>query len=282
MTRYLMIIAYDGTFFSGWQRQKNDTTVQGEIEKALATLLRTQTPIFGCSRTDASVHALCQTAHFDSEKKLTTRPFLRSMQALLPHSIIIKDLIEVDSSFHARFSAKRKTYQYLIRTLPYPDPFAGGYMLPWRGDLDCKSLQKEAHLFIGTHDFSAFANDQDQGAAKNKPVKTIDQFEVIKTPFGAVIKVRADGFLYKMVRNMVGLLLASQKGKFYEIPYLLRKKERKLLPAPAPAMGLFLSHIEYANEEVPGLDDQKMVHDTLFYLAPHLKEDNVLSRSTQV
>ncbi|MBM3191898.1 MAG: tRNA pseudouridine(38-40) synthase TruA [Chlamydiae bacterium] len=246
-TRYKMVIAYEGTQYCGWQRQPNALSIQELIEKALGTLCKTPLTLHGSSRTDAGVHALAQVAHFTLENPIDTRKLLYSLNGLLPHDIRIKALQEVPITFHARFHAKRKVYHYHLHCEPFHEPWKRHYSHHIKHSFHLESLQKAIPYFIGTHNFKAFANENDRGSAKNSPFKTLYDLRLVEEPGGYRLEFEGSGFLYKMVRNIVGTLLACSRGKLApeEIPSILASQDRKKAPQAAPALGLFLVRIDY-------------------------------------
>lgn len=247
MPKYKLIISYEGTAYGGWQVQPNALTIQALIQDALTTLLTKPAHLSGSGRTDAGVHALAQTAHFVSEKPLDSLKTLRSLNGLLPRDIRIKSVDEAPDDFHARFSAKHKTYHYNLSLGHTPDPFMRYFSHHLYQELDLEKLKTACEHFIGEHDFTSFANSASMGAAAKNPVRTLTRCHIEKMPFGLRIEVSANGFLYKMVRNIVGALIACGTGKLDpdQIPVLLKARDRRLAPLAAPAKGLFLAHVDY-------------------------------------
>jgi len=248
MPKYKALISYDGSSFSGWQSQINSLSVQDLIEKALATILRVPMEIIGSGRTDAGVHALGQVGHFITEKEIETEKVLYSLNSLLPKEIRILDISEAPEDFHARYSATGKIYHYHLHLDPIMDPFKRKYALHLQHKLDIAELKAAASLFVGTHDFSSFANQQSQGSASLDAVRTLHRLDVIEQPGGIRLEFEGTGFLYKMVRNIVGTLLEVGGGKrlSHEIPYILSAKDRKKAGRAAEPHGLFLVKVFYS------------------------------------
>ncbi len=246
--RYKLTIAYEGTHYSGWQVQPNAITIQALIQDALATLLHIPTHVTASGRTDAGVHAHAQVAHFDTPDTLNCLKTQRSLNGLLPCDIRITTLQAVPETFHARFSARAKTYYYNLSLGDTPDPFMRFFATHLYRPLNLAKVQEAASHFLGTHDFTSFANEANSGAAAKNPVRTLSAFDVNETPTGVRIEVTGNGFLYKMVRNMVGALIAVGTGKLEpsDIPRLLKVRDRRQAPLAAPARGLFLHRVEYA------------------------------------
>lgn len=244
--RYKLTLSYDGTSYQGWQVQPNGVTIQQKLQQALEILLRQKTHLTGSGRTDAGVHAFAQVAHFDTCASINSRSFLHSLNGILPLDIRVKKLEQVSKDFHARFSAKKKIYQYHLHLDPVLDPFT----YPYRHQvlhLNCDLMKKGATFFIGTHDFTSFANESHKGSAANNPIKTLYRIDFVKQPGGVYLEFEADGFLYKMVRNMTGTLIKIGLSKILpeEISTILKAKDRKKAPFAAPAKGLFLKNAIY-------------------------------------
>jgi tRNA pseudouridine38-40 synthase len=243
-SRYKLLIAYDGTDFAGWQVQSNALAIQPLIQKALSTVLRHEIDLTGSGRTDAGVHAHGQVAHFDSSVTINP-PLLRSsLNALLPETIRILEITPVDTSFHARYSATSKIYHYHLHLSPITDPFTRNFSLRVVG-LNLDRLRQGSKQFLGTHDFTSFANLKD--APLLNATRTILRLDVIDTPQTARLEFEGTGFLYKMVRNITGTLLAIGTGKLppEEVGRILDAKDRTKAPAAAPAKGLFLAEVRY-------------------------------------
>lgn len=241
--RYQLTISYDGTHYAGWQVQKNGQAIQPLIQKALATVLRTPTDLTGSGRTDAGVHAQGQSAHFDAREDLELKRLILSLNALLPPDIRILQIEPVAPDFHARYSAKAKIYHYHLHLDPVSDPFTELYCHQVFGPFDRVLLKEGAKEFLGTHDFSSFAN---VGSVEDK-VRTIYRLDVVEQKGGVRLEFEGSGFLYKMVRNITGALLKVASGQIapQEIRAILAKKDRKAAAATAPAKGLFLFAVLY-------------------------------------
>jgi len=244
---YKMTIAYDGTSYGGWQIQPNSVSIQGLIQEALQTILRSPIAVIGAGRTDAGVHALGQVAHFVFDRPFSIAKTLASLNSLLPKEIQIFSLIEVPSEFHARYSARSKTYHYRLHLDPIPDPFKRFYAYHVPHPVDLSLLHKAARHLIGTHDFLSLANEPGRGPAAKDAVRTLFRLDVIEEKGGARLEFQGDGFLYKMVRNSVGTLLDVCAGKIAEeeIPLILAAKDRRRAGRSAPAHGLHLITVEY-------------------------------------
>ncbi len=245
--KYKITISYDGTAYFGWQIQKNTLSIQATIQNSLKTILRENINIVCAGRTDSKVHALGQTAHFVTSKKIDVNKTCYALNCILPKDIRIIKIEGVDLSFHARYLVKSKVYRYYICKKSIQDPFSRFYSYKPNKDIDITILKKASSYFLGTHDFSSFANSQNEGAAKSKPIKTIHRIDVFEDEDNIILEFEGDGFLYKMVRNIVGTLIdvASKKTTIESIEKILKSKDRKNASAPAPAHGLFLMQIFY-------------------------------------
>ena len=244
---YKLTIAYDGTHYNGWQIQPHSKSIQGSIEKALKIILRHKTRLKGAGRTDTGVHALGQTANFHSTNVSNIDSLQHSLNGILPVEIRIKDICEVPKTFHSQYSAISKTYHYHLWLEKFRSPFHHLYSHHVRKRCDIKLLHESAQIFIGTHDFKAFANSSNQGSASKNPIRTIYSLNVLEQEGGIRLEFYGNGFLYKMVRNIVGTMLDVSLGKraIEEIPRILASRDRRLASRAAPALGLFLVGIDY-------------------------------------
>lgn len=245
--KYKLTISYDGSEYGGWQYQPNTLTIQEVIEKAFETLFRKKIPVVASSRTDAGVHALGQVAQIVLEESVEPSKLLYSLNGLLPRDIRIIHIEEVPLDFHVRFDAKKKIYHYHLWCDLFHNPCLRHYSYHVRHKIDEAVLKRAASYFIGTHNFKAFANENSKGAAESCPVKTLYALNIVKQPGGYRLEFEGSGFLYKMVRNIVGTLLSCAQGKLApsQIPEIFEKQDRRLLPKSAPAHGLFLMEIIY-------------------------------------
>ena len=239
---YKLVIAYDGTAYGGWQRQPNAVTVQEQLEKAVEKVLGSKFSVQGSGRTDAGVHARAQVANCSLTTSLTPAVLRRALNANLPEDIRVLRIQEVDGKFHARFSAKDKEYRYQIDCGAVADPFLRRYAWhhPW--PLDVAAMRRAARLLKGCHDFTAVSAKSDR-----LPVRTITKLAMTKHGDRLTIAVAADGFLYKMVRSIVGALVKVGEGKMTvkQLALLLAAKRRVALVKTAPPHGLFLWQVRY-------------------------------------
>jgi tRNA pseudouridine38-40 synthase len=244
--KYKILIAYDGTHYGGWQIQPNSLSIQALIEEALETALRKKTAIISAGRTDAGVHARGQVAHFEAPP--TDLSFLyRALNGILPKDIRILHLENVPETFHARYSALSKEYHYHVHLDWALDPFKRLYAYHHPHPLDLSLMEDASRAFVGTHDFTSFANEASKGSAAKNPIRTITDLQIIQEPGGFRLEFKGNGFLYKMVRNITGTLLdvGRKKLKPQAIPALLATKDRREISSAAPPQGLFLHKVSY-------------------------------------
>jgi tRNA pseudouridine38-40 synthase len=245
---YKLTIAYDGTHYSGWQIQPNAVTVQQILQEVLGKLLKKdKVAVAGSGRTDAGVHAKGQTAHFLSEQPLDTFRLLASINGLLPKDIRLKKIEAAVPGFHAQYDAIGKEYHYHVHLERVMDPIHRLYRWHFLHKIDKKLLQEAICLFPGKHDFTSFANDAHSGAASRDPTRTLYRLDLKETEGGILLEFEGDGFLYKMVRNIVGTLMAvaSFKRPIEDIPLIFAAKNRRMASRAAPSHGLFLMKVHY-------------------------------------
>jgi tRNA pseudouridine38-40 synthase len=266
-----LTLAYDGTDFHGWQIQPDRPTIQGELQAALGRLTGESPLPQGSGRTDAGVHALAQVASFCLAAPIPPENLRRALNRTLPASIRITDAQTVPGSFHARHSARAKNYEYRIFQGENPSPFLARYVYDCLWKIDPVILQESARIFLGEHDFLSFAaTDPDQAArsdtngtdeenlnwsrAASGTVRTVfsSHWEERTTAAGELLvyRVRGNGFLHHMVRNLVGTMLEVGRGQMAldELPRILAARSRPLAGPTAPARGLFLDSVEYGDE----------------------------------
>jgi len=247
MARYQVILAYDGSGFTGSQRQANSRTVQGELENALHALGWSERSVLMAGRTDTGVHATGQVAAFDFDG--WTHPvakMLKALNAKLPPDLAVKDLRPAPAEFHPRFDAVSRSYRYRLFNEPIRDPLREKFA--WRvwPRLDGEALKRDAELFLGTHDFAAFGSPTSE---KGTTVRTVTGSEWRKKQDGEwQFEVRADAFLYRMVRRLVFVQVALAQGKAAVKDVQQALTGRGTLPSGlAPAHGLTLVDVEYGS-----------------------------------
>jgi tRNA pseudouridine38-40 synthase len=251
MQCYKLILAYDGTRYSGWQIQPNAPSIQQHLQEALASLLGGEhIAVIGSGRTDAGVHALNQVAHFKTEHEFTPNRLLLALNGLLPRDIRIKQVELAPLHFHSQYSAVGKEYHYHLYLERIMDPFRRLYCWHVLRKLDLVLLQEAAPLFVGTHDFTSFANEPHGGAVAKNPIRTLYRLNIVPTEGGVRLEFEGNGFLYKMVRNIVGTLVdvASRRLTLAEVISIFEAKDRRRAGHAAPPQGLFLMRVDYPEE----------------------------------
>jgi tRNA pseudouridine38-40 synthase len=284
-----LTLAYDGTDFHGWQIQPGEHTIQGELQSALGRIVGESPLPQGSGRTDAGVHALAQVATFQLQARIPPSNLIRALNRTLPSSIRVLEAETVRSTFHARHSAVAKTYEY--RVLPIEPachqicpPFLARYVYPYSWRLDLTSLNAAAVAFVGEHDFRSFAatdpdlatrslDSNEDNAIQTQPrgpqrqvfVAGVEARTAIRTIYSSawhqqttdgfnllIYRVRGNGFLHHMVRNLVGTMLDVARGYMHlnDIPAILAGRDRALAGPTAAARGLFLHSVEYNEADV--------------------------------
>lgn len=247
MRRLLLTLRYDGTAYHGWQVQPNAATVQETLQDAIEALTGTRAGVIGCSRTDTGVHADMFCCTFDTETAIAVERIPLALNMHLPEDIAVYACKEVAHDFHPRYAACGKRYTYRVWNTHCRNPFWDRYAVRHTVMLDAEKLNRFAQDFVGTHDFSAFCA---AGADTTDAVRTVTAFEVRRAGDLVTFSVQANGFLYNMVRIMVGTLLDMAAGRLPEDAILtaLEKKDRSFAGATAPAKGLRLEEVFYGEE----------------------------------
>lgn len=250
MSRYLLTLRFDGTAFHGWQVQRGQRTVQQTVQDALERALGHRPDLTGCSRTDAGVHARMFCAHFDCERDKPEDTMVKALNYWLPPDIAARDCRVVPDDFHARYGALGKQYVYQIWNGAARDPFLERYALHVRRPLDETRLNELADRFIGKRDFAGFCAAPGLAANRGGTTRTVLRCDVAREGDLLRVAVRADGFLYNMVRIIVGtLLLAHDEGWTPdELSAAIAKADRAAAGPTAPAHGLFLDEVYYAED----------------------------------
>jgi tRNA pseudouridine38-40 synthase len=243
-----MTIAYDGTDFVGWQRQPGQRTVQGEVERVLAYITGENTSVVASGRTDAGVHALGQVVGFHTHSQLPAETLLKAINAELPHDICVFDVSPAPDGFDPIRDAVRKRYRYVIEDSRPPDLFMRPYYWRVYNRLNLDAMIEAAAPLVGRHDFISFETG---GSSRLTSVRTIYELLIERRPDQrterVIIEIEADGFLYNMVRNIVGTLVLVGRGK-RPIAWpgeVLAAKDRRAAGMTAPARGLFLMWVKY-------------------------------------
>ncbi len=234
--RYKCTIAYEGSEYVGWQSQKRGRSVQATVESALCIACKQRVTLHGAGRTDAGVHALAQVAHFDADQK----PTRLLLEKYLPCDVRIVRIEEVEKNFHARYSASAKRYCYCVQIAATHSPYLFRLSHHMRS-LNFPLLKKKCLLLQGKHNFKSFAN---AGSAVTNFVREIYAVTPSFTSYGCSVSFLGEGFLYKMVRNLMGTLLDDQISE-EQLQEILQSQDRRRAAPPAPAKGLFLAEVLY-------------------------------------
>lgn len=244
MRNLLMTIQYDGSAYHGWQVQSNALTVQEVFQNAVEKVFRSRLDIKGCSRTDSGVHANMYCVLLKTDMNIDCLGALRAMNTALPPDIAVIDCHEVPSDFHPRYSCKSKEYVYKIYNGSIRNPFLQKYAFHYRYALDAELMDREAQAFLGKHDFSGFCSARSDIEDTVRCVKNVN---VKREGDMVLFTVEADGFLYNMVRIMVGTLLFVNEGKIKpgELKDVIESKDRSRAGKTAPPQGLYLNRVNY-------------------------------------
>jgi len=241
-----LTIEYDGTAYHGWQRQANAVTVQEALEDGIAAVVGHGVTLYGSGRTDAGVHALGQVASFHTDSTIPADGLHHAINTAVPKDIAVVAAEDVPDGFHARYSATGKTYRYTIVCRPVRPAVGAAYVHWLRHELDVEAMRTAANRFIGEHDFAAFQTESDV----ENTVRTVTRAEWVSEGDRLAFYVAANGFLYNMVRAMVGTLIEVGLGKREpdDIPRLLASRDRTQAGPTAPAKGLCLMQVDYGDD----------------------------------
>lgn len=245
MKRIKLIVAYDGTNYSGFQIQNNAPTIEGELKKCLSALLQEDVEVIGASRTDSGVHALGNVAVFDTAARIPAEKISYALNVRLPEDIRIQDSYEVPSDWHPRYQSSIKTYEYRIYNRPFPNPVVRLYSHHVYWPLDTAKMAEAAKYLTGEHDFASFCS---AGAQVQTTVRTIFEAGVQAEETGMItIRLKGNGFLYNMVRIIAGTLMEAGRGSLppEQIRDILAACDRCKAGPTAPAKGLTLMGIQY-------------------------------------
>ncbi len=244
MRNIALRLSYDGTNYHGWQVQKNNVTVAETVEDALCKLTGERVRVVGCGRTDAGVHALRYCANFKTDCTIPTDRMPLALNSRLPGDICCVDAVDAGDDFNAILSCKKKEYIYRIFNSRLPDPFERERAYFYPAKLDVDVMEKAAAQFVGTHDFAAVRS---VGTETKTTVRTIYWCDIGRSGPVITMRVCANGFLYNMVRAIMGTIIYCAEGKLHynEIPRLLEARDRRLTGPTAPPQGLYLSRIWY-------------------------------------
>jgi len=248
MRTFRLTLSYDGTAYAGWQVQANARTIQAELEAALRQVTGEQIRAVASGRTDAGVHALGQVVSFSSQTHLSADVLRKALDANLPKDLVVREVREAPAGFHAIRDALRKRYRYVLQDGPIRDVFGRAYAWCFPQRLDVQAMQAATAVLLGQHDFSSF---EAAGSPRASSVRTIYELTGQRRAGDfldrIVVEVEADGFLYNMVRNIVGSLVEVGRGRQEAswIEEVLAARNRKLAGMTAPPQGLFLVSVDY-------------------------------------
>jgi tRNA pseudouridine38-40 synthase len=242
--RFKAVCAYDGSGFAGFQKQKNGLGIQSVLENALEKIVKKPVPVTASGRTDAGVHALGQVFHFDGPESISEFGYYQALNTLLPKTVRIKSVERVPDDFHARFSAKKKIYEYVI-SYDTQNPFIYPYMTVLRRKLDVQAMKEVSKVFLGEHDFTSFTHAKIE-PGKNR-VKNIESIEFFEEGKQLTIRFCANGFLRYQVRMMSAALMEAGKHKTdaKTVKKMLEAKDKEACRWNAPAQGLYLKEVVY-------------------------------------
>ena len=244
MKRVGIVVAYDGTNYSGWQIQPNGVTIQGVLNETLSRLLGEEIEVMGASRTDAGVHALGNVAVFDTHARMPAEKISFALNQFLPEDIRIQLSEEVEPDFHPRYCDSEKTYEYRILNRTFPVPTERLYSYFYHYHLDVEKMREATSYLIGQHDFASFCGS---GAQVKSTIRTITSMSVDRDGDIITIRISGTGFLYNMVRIIAGTLYFVAIGKIdiNDIKDIILSKNRNKAGITAPPQGLFLSKVNY-------------------------------------
>lgn len=255
MRNLKVTLTYDGSEFSGWQVQPDAVTVQGTLASAIGRITGEKVLPQGSGRTDAGVHALAQVMTFATESPVPTENFVKALNDILPASVRILEVSEVAAEFHARHSARAKTYRYRIYRGAICPPFLARYVWHYPYPLEEQAMAHSARLVVGGHDFTSFAAVDPERGREDEPVSNDSQRNVRRIFCSAwerssdefIYTVRGSGFLHHMVRNLVGTFILVGKGtlQIEDVTRILEARNRSAAGPTAPACGLYLVSVEY-------------------------------------
>jgi tRNA pseudouridine38-40 synthase len=245
MRNIKLVLSYDGTDFSGWQRQPDRRTVQQVLEEAIGRLTGVAPATNASGRTDAGVHALGQVVHFYTASRHAPEVFVKALNATLPHDVRVRGAWEMSQAFHATLDAKAKLYRYVIDNHPIADPFQTRYSHHVYRRLDVAAMDAAARSLEGRHDFHSF---ETHWPNRTSSVRTVSHIAVNRMNDFVWVDVEADGFLYNMVRSIAGTLLLVGTGRWpaARVAEALAAEDRRAAGPTAPAQGLFLVRVRYS------------------------------------
>jgi tRNA pseudouridine38-40 synthase len=244
MKNIKLLLEYDGTNYVGWQKQPKGETVQKKVEDAIYRLTDKRVEVIGCSRTDSKVHAKGYVCNFKTDSNIPVEKFREALNHILPEDISVINSSQVDDDFHSRYNSKGKMYCYTILNTAVRMPICRNFSYHYKKNLNIEKMNDGAKFFIGTHDFEAFRN---VGSSVKTTTRTISKVDIVKDENYIKVYIAADGFLYNMVRIIIGTLIdvGNDKIKSEDIPKIILSKERKKAGKTCPPQGLCLIEVYY-------------------------------------
>lgn len=251
MKRIMLVVAYEGTKYCGWQSQPNQITVEEVLNRELTKLLGETIEVIGASRTDSGVHAMGNVAVFDTETKIPAEKICYALNRSLPEDIVVQSSREVPAGFHPRHCESYKTYEYRIWNADFIQPFNRKYTHFVYKKLNVEAMRRAAKDLVGTHCFTSFCSTHTQ---VQDHVRTIYSLDILQEGHTITIRIRGNGFLYNMVRIIAGTLIRIGMNEMPEncVPSILEAKNREAAGPTAPAQGLMLIGIEYPTLNLAG------------------------------
>ena len=253
--RYALGIEYDGSGFCGWQRQNHSPSVQSCLEQALSTVANHEVTVICAGRTDTGVHAYCQVVHFDSPSRRSDRQWMLGINSNLPATVSVQWIRQVDDSFHARFAAHSRSYQYRIMNR-WVRPAIGVSQYGWcRHRLDAVKMHEASQALLGKHDFSAFRS---AGCSAQHAIREVSAIDVSRNGNIVTVDITANAFLYHMVRNIVGSLIEVGRGDrpVKWLTEILEGQDRKVAGVTAESQGLYFMNVRYDPKYgIPGMPE---------------------------
>ena len=243
MRNIKLTVQYNGKRYCGWQKQNDSLGIQGNIEQAIKEITNENVKIIGSGRTDAGVHALGQVANFNTNTNIPIENIPNALNSKLPKDISIIKAEEVNEEFHARYCAKGKRYRYIICNSEYRNPIYSDTSYFVKYDLDLDKIKKEAKYLIGTHDFKGFMSS---GSSVKDTIRTIYDIDISQQEDMIIVEIEGNGFLYNMVRIIVGTLVDIGRGRIdTSMSTIIESRVRSMAGHTAPAHGLFLKKVDY-------------------------------------
>ena len=260
--RFAGICKYDGSKYSGFQSQKNASSIQDHLELALASIGKLDGRINYAGRTDAGVHAVGQIFDFSTSDHRETHQWLNGINSLLPNDISVFSIQKVPEEFHSRFDAIDRTYSYLIYTGKTQPIFLRDYVYWERNEIDIRTMRDEATHLIGTHNFNSFRGSK---CTAENSVRTIQSIDIVEKDNFVIVSMCANAYLYNMVRIIIGTLLDISKGSGGDMISILGSQDRKNAGKTAQAQGLFFTGASYKKLKWSQKKDSKNLLDSLFF-----------------